>query len=158
MVHEPSSTPLGTVCTIPTFDFDLPAVLFYFFCPYHSPNTAGGWNGHCAKPGLCPKTHAIVLHGNPKLCTSLFSSTFICYGISPSGRVYEDKDDIDFIHCALIQEKMRSKLLSSLVAADTQRLGEIARVKYKRTRCIEGRSNICSWRKRLGSRWLCKRR
>jgi hypothetical protein len=148
-VQEPSSTLCGTVCTIPKLDFDLPAILVYFHCPYHSPNTAGGRNGNFAKPGLCPTAHAIVLHRNPKLCTSLFSSTSIWYGVSPSGRIYEDKDDINFIHCALTQEEMRSKLLSLLEAADTQHLGEIARQGIKRKHRIERRSNICSWRKML---------
>ena len=53
MVQGHSVTPPSTLrwsaCTIPTLDFYLPAVLFYFHRPYHSPTTTGGWSRDVAQ-------------------------------------------------------------------------------------------------------------
>jgi hypothetical protein len=63
MVQGHSVTPLSTLrcsaCTIPTLDFDLPAVLFYFHRPYHSPTTTGGWSGDGTNNALF-----LTAHGN----------------------------------------------------------------------------------------------
>jgi hypothetical protein len=63
MVQGHSVTPPSTLrcsaCTIPTLDFDLPAVLFYFHHPYHSPTTTGGWSGDGTNNELF-----LTAHGN----------------------------------------------------------------------------------------------
>jgi hypothetical protein len=63
MVQGHSVTPPSTLhCsafTIPTLDFDLPVVLFYFHHTYHSLTTTGGWSGDGTNNELF-----LTAHGN----------------------------------------------------------------------------------------------
>jgi hypothetical protein len=125
LVQPPSAALQGSASTIPPLDFDLPFLLFYPHCPYHSPTTTGGWNWYGAKhedSSFFLMAHGFVPHENPNTCASILGATFLRGGSAAVGRNY--KEGVGLQYLALKELCLIHPSITKLEALDNVCEGE----------------------------------